>query len=1003
MSAAAGPSGHQSDAAIIWPTFDRPAWLLLIPPLCLAAWWIARSSLAGWTASRQLLHLAIRCLVLALLCVALAEPRARWKGDDVAVIAVLDVSDSVPADQQRLGVQFLRASLDKRPPQGRLGVVTAARDPFVQTLPTAGLPRLDIGDFGPTDASDLRRAVDLARAVVPADAAGRVLLISDGNPTSAPLTDIAGSLAAAGVPIDVAAVGYDRSALVRIDDIAVPAWVRDGDTIACRIVMHAGRPASGRLTLLLNGEPVDLDPDSPSLAARVDLPPGPTVLSQSIRLPSGPVHRIAAVFEPDDPAASIPQLLRAEGVTFTSDQGRVLILAEDPPQAAPLLAALTADNIKADLRPAADAPRTLAEWSGFDAVVLFNQPASNFSQAQQHSMVRFVHDAGGGLLVIGGPDSYGAGGWIGSPLAAAMPVLLDPPQKRQMPMGALAIIIDRSGSMGAPVGTSGLTQQQIANEAAILGVRALASLDQVAVIAFDDQAQTVVPLTRVRDPQDIARRIRAIGPGGGTNLFPALDAAAAELAKSPAGVKHVIVLTDGQTVGDPQQGLARAAELHRRGITLSAVAIGDQSNDPLLAGLARTAAGRLYNVNSAAANALLPQIFIKEAQTVRRTLIWEGPPFSPTLAAHADSLRGLPSPLPAITGYVVTADRGGLAVVTLRGPEGDPILAHWQHGLGRVMAFTSDAAARWNAAWTSSAAFGSFWQQQLKWVMRPSSDAASRVTIDTRDDRATVSLELFGPDGDRLDLATVRARLVPPPGAQPGPDPSRQVTFRQTGPGRFQAELDALAVGSHLLAIRYDAAADDAVGQRPMSGSVRAAIIRRAADEFREPVPNTNLLTELATRTNGRIYRLDPAGADLWAREHARMPEISRTAWLLVAIAAIALFLFDVAARRVTLDLQRLRALFASTPQTASASMATLAAAKSRAAATIAEHTHPSSHSAATTPAETTRASTLPTAPASPTPTPPPAPAEPEPRGQDLMSRLQAAKKRSLPPGGPTP
>lgn len=988
-------------ASPVWPTFDHPTWLLLIPPLCLAAWWIARRSLAGWDLSRQTAHLLIRCVVIALLCVALAEPHARWRTDDVAVVAVVDVSDSVPGDQRRLADEFLTASLAKRPTKDRFGLVTTAREAYVQSLPGANAPRIDFGTTGSGDGSDLRKGVDLARALFPADAAGRVLLISDGNETPGSLSGAAAALSASGVPIDVASVEYDRSALVRVEDVVVPAWARDGDTITARVVMTAGRAASGRLTLLLDGEAVDLNADTPALSARVNLKPGAQVFSLPLRLPIGPIHRIEAVFEPDDRAASMPPLLRAEGVTFTSDRGRVLVLAEDASAAAPLVSSISSDNFKIEVRAASTAPYALAEWSGYDAVVLVNQPASNFSQAQQEAMLRYVHDAGGGLLVIGGPESYGAGGWIGSPLADALPVLLDPPQKRQMPLGALALIIDRSGSMGAPVSGTGMSQQLIANEAAILGVRALSRLDQVTVIAFDDGAKTVVPLTSVSDPEGIARRIRSIGPGGGTNIFPAIDAAAKELSKSPGGVKHIIILTDGQTVGDPNEGLAMAADLKRHGVTLSTVAIGDQSNDPLLVGLARTAGGRFYNVKREGSNGVLPQIFIKEAQTVRRTLIWEGPAFVPKLAYGGEAMRGVTGPLPGITGYVVTADRGGLSTVALRGPEGDPILAQWQHGLGRVTAYTSDATTRWNAAWIGWGSFVPFWEQQIKWIMRPSGDANARVSVDMRGERAKVSLDLLDAAGERVNFAAIRARIVPPQHTDVNRDEPRDVAFRQIGPGRYEADVDAVAAGTHLLSLRYDAGGgeSDAAGSR--SGSVRAAIIRRAGEEFRQPVPNTNLLWDLARRTNGRIYRLDPQGADLWVREHLQMPEISRAIWLLVALIAIAAFLVDVAVRRVANDIGRLRAwgvgLFVAAPVRRSDALSSLAKAKAKAAASM-PRAIPSSHlpSASPGPGSVPSQSRSAVVQIASAPTPlakvPPATKSSD---VDTLERLRAAKKRS--------
>ncbi|MFN5958663.1 MAG: hypothetical protein ACK462_12095, partial [Planctomyces sp.] len=60
---------------------------------------------------------------------------------------------------------------------------------------------------------------------------------------------------------------------------------------------------------------------------------------------------------------------------------------------------------------------------------------------QQSELRSYVHDLGGGLLMVGGDESFGAGGWIGSPLAEALPIKMDPPQKREMPRGALMLVM----------------------------------------------------------------------------------------------------------------------------------------------------------------------------------------------------------------------------------------------------------------------------------------------------------------------------------------------------------------------------------------------------------------------------------------------------------------------------------------------------------------------------------------------------------------------------------
>lgn len=776
--------------------------------------------------------------------------------------------------------------------------------------------------------------------MVPADAAGRVLLISDGNETAGRLSEAARSFRTAGVPIDVASISYDRSGHVRVENVVAPLWVREGETIPVRVVLHSGRPTSGRLTLLIDGVAVDLDPDSEGVARRMNLQSGVNVFSQQLRLPGASVHRIEATFEPDNDAGSIQSLLRGEAMTFTSTRGRILVLADNREEAYPFLESLRSEHVNLEVMHGRSAPYLVEDWSSYDAVVLFDQPASNFTRTQQVGLARAVHDSGVGLLVVGGPNSFGAGGWIGSSLEGVFPVLLEPPARRELPMGALALVIDNSGSMGMGVSGTSLSQQQIANESAILGVRTLSRLDHVTVISFDSISRLVVPLTLCADKDSIERSIRTISPSGGTNLFPAIDLAASELAKSTAGVKHIIILTDGQTMGDPQAGLRTAARLRRNGVTITTVSIGDGSNDPLLAALAQEGGGRYHPVTSEDSRAQLPQIFVKEAQTVRRSLIWEGAGFSPELSVVGESLVGFVGPFPSVTGYVVTADRGGLATVALRGPEGDPLLAHWQHGLGRVTAYTSDATTRWNSAWRGWGSFDAFWRQQLSWVTRPSSDANVTVNVDVRGERALVSLDMLDSVGERVNFAAIRGRLLLPAGSRSdGADVARDVTFRQVGPGRYESEVELSRVGSHLLSMRYEALSRREEGEVVLSGNVRAAIVRPGGEEFRRESPNLGLLREVAALTEGREYLLDPAGTDLWGREHLKMPEISRPMWLLAALLACGVFLLDVAARRVSIDYGRMRAgvtgLLKTSPRVSGGTLSTLAGAKERAGASI--------------------------------------------------------------------
>ena len=495
--------------------------------------------------------------------------------------------------------------------------------------------------------------------------------------------------------------------------------------------------------------------------------------------------------------------------------------------------------------------------------------------------------------MIGGPDSFGAGGWIGSPLADALPIQLDPPQKREMPMGALAIVLDSSGSMAAGISGTSMTQMEAANEAAVSAVEALSRLDRVSIVAFSGEPRVVLPLTQARDKATIARRIRSISSGGGTNMYPGIREALTQLESSPAGLKHIIVLSDGQTLGDARTGNNLARRIARQGMTISTVAIGDNADHRLLRTIAKSGDGRFYSVTNAGGLAQLPQIFVKEAQTIRRALIWEGKPFSPaTTGIPTETMRGI-NAVPPISGYIVAAEREGLSLVTLRGKEEDPVAAQWQYGLGKSVAFTSDATSRWASAWTAWDGYDQFWSQHIRWAMRPGGDSTLRVTTRNDGDRTRIIVDAFNPSGERLDFATFRARAATPD------DQGVDIDLRQTGPGRYEGSFDTSKPGSYVLNMLYRAPGGDGAA---LEGSAQAAVVRPFADEYKALRTNHALLRRVASITGGRVLDADPARADLWTRTGVEMPVTRTPIWQALAIAAIAIFLLDVAVRRVRID-----------------------------------------------------------------------------------------------------
>ncbi|MGP1347933.1 MAG: VWA domain-containing protein [Phycisphaerales bacterium] len=890
--------------------FEQPLWLLLIPTLGALVFIIARRSISGLGAITRGVSLMVRLLVICLVSMALSEPSWRDEARDVALTVVLDRSASMPDQASEAVTEFLGQALGNADPaRSRLGVITAAAAPRIESVPSRGVRPEDAWNriidaglgTGDRDSTDLASAVRTALAVTPGDAGGRVLLISDGNETAGALLTAAEIARAQGVPIDVMPIRYEIEREVVLERLVAPTEARMGQSTRLRFVVRSTHETDVEIALEADGRVYDLTPNEPGLTRVERLNPGVNVIEAPITLDNAQPYRFSATVRPLDPSAdAIVENNRSMAVTFVHGRGRVLIYSNNFAEAEQLTRTLTEAEIGVQLSAPDLGPSTFDELQQYSAVVLMNVSAGDFAPQRVRDLARYVSETGGGLVMIGGPRSLGAGGWSGSEVAEVLPVLLDPPQRRNLPRGALALVIDSSGSMYSPVGNTGLNQMEIAKAGALAAARALSPQDLITVVSFSGTYRVDLPLQEV-EGSPVDRAINRLDSGGGTNMWPALEHAARILGEAQAGQKHMIVLTDGQSSGGDFQRLIRG--LQNNNISLSAISIGDFADDPVLNNLALAAGGTFYKVSGAANIAKLPQLFIKEAQIVRRALIWEGDPFAPVVTDRAaEPMRNMPSSLPAVSGYIITTDRGGLSQITARAPteEADPIVAQWQFGLGRAMVFTSDATTRWSTAWTTWAGFRAFWDQHIRWVMRPTGSADVQTVLQPDGDRTRVILNALESDGDPMNFGRFMARVLRPDGT------GEPVELIQTGPGRYEGRFDTPEAGAYLFAATYESASDagSAEGGQPVRGSVLASTTRAFADEHRAERDNTPLLQQVAEMTGGRVLAGDVDGEPLFDRAGVSMPVALSPIHLLLLVIAVGVFVADVGVRRVRVDLR---------------------------------------------------------------------------------------------------
>lgn len=760
----------------------------------------------------------LRAAIVATLLLALADPVVPRPAETVAVLA--DVSDSV-------GDAALRAAAGLDVPEGvRLDVWHYAGEPSeASDLDAAAAQGLNVG------------RTDLGRALAAATArnVGRVLVIGDGLDTEGDPVS-----ARPDVPVDVMPVESVEN--LRLATVRAPLRAAPGSTVRLELALTSDRAGPALVEIRLG--------DTVVHERRVEVPTGRSTVPVRITLPeTGPARIEASVRAPwtqptrDDALALDVDLESRDPVWVVGDPAFAELLEA---QGLPVRR-----MTPGEMRLPIDA-----------GAVVLRGSAADFTARQLEALADWVND-GGGLLMTGGPESFGLGGWYRTPVEAVLPVDSDLRSEVQVPLLAMVMVLDRSGSMagGAP------SKIALARQGAAEVVELAFERDQLGLIAFDDDRDWVFELrpATARGKLEMLSAIRQLGTGGGTILGPALVEAIDALRDSDASIKHLIVLSDGRLYdgqgpfgGDPVDLVGEVDAAREAGITLSTIAIGEQADFARLRALADAGDGRYYEALDVST---LPRIFAGEAMTVSRTLLRDDPG-APEVRPHP-LLAGSGGP-PAPNAYVATTLKPDAEALWTYGDE-EPLLAVRRQQLGRTAAFTSDLGGL-------AGALGS-WPELptvlgdlVRWLAARPERFAAQVRQDGEDTSLVVDAV---EDGRFLDGLSLTARAG-----------GRERPLRAVGPGRYATDLPAAAAGE------------------PIVVSQGGEVVARARYLAQNPELRTGdgraALERLAETSGGRV--LSPG--DAWDPGPAPRPR-SLAPWALAL--AGTLFLLELVLRRVRL------------------------------------------------------------------------------------------------------
>lgn len=957
--------------------FSDPIWLWLAVPavaIVVIGWLAASRTLP---AGRRIGSLAIRLALVACLVLSLAGVRLALPADRLSVVFLLDASASMLDATREDLVAWARETVSEMPEGDSAGVVVFGSNALVERLPSDLAELADPASQPVVGATDVGAAVRLGAAIFPTGTQQRMVLLSDGNDTSGEAADAIAAATSRGIRLDVVMPADESAAEVLVDAVDAPPGARVGETIDLEVRVRSTITTGATLRLLADGATV---------ATRdLDLEPGITTLPFAVTAEEPGFHVFRAVIEPGDDR--FPENNAAEAYVLVTGEPQVLVATDDAARAADLVDSLTEGNLDVTVVASTGVPSSLTTLAGYDAVVLDNVEADALGPATMASLQVYVRDLGKGLVMLGGRGSYGAGGYLGTPLEETLPVYMTVRDRERSPEVAMVAVVDKSGSMADchctgdsrdsanPSGTRGFEKVDIAREAILRAAEAMAPTDQLGVVAFDEGAHWAVRTA----PIDFGALEAGIGfpADGNTNIYAGLKAAYDDLVDNPATLRHIILITDGWSTHGAYDELLD--DMRAAGITLSTIGTGGGSAG-LLERLAEEAGGRYYDAGDATQ---IPDIFLRETiRTAGEQVVEET--FQPIPSAPSEILDGLDAGrLPQLLGYNATTAKGSATVSLLTGRE-DPLLAQWQYGLGRAVAWTSDARQQWATPWIGTAEYGTLTAQLVAWTL-PAQDAEG---IDVRfspADRGNLDVEVtsFDDDGAPRNFFRTVIRLV-----SPDLDPAQSV-LEQIGPGRYAGTVKAADPGAYL--VRVAQTFEDESGTDAASRTL--GLVSPAADEFRLLGVDADALAAFATAGRGRQLSLDAEdpGAEVW-RHDITASAFPTPVWPWLLLLAIVLVPLDIGVRRVALsgaDVTRARACVArrlgiggrAEPE-AVPGLAELRAAKAR-SERRADRATPATAAEPEPPA----ASVEPAPPPAPPPASPPQPAPPTPAARPVTGQ----------------
>lgn len=853
--------------------FQYPEVGLLSIPLGLAYWrWVRVRGITGW----------LRAGLLILMLLVLTAPEWDVGGRGIDIVAVVDRSRSMTADAEQRILELLTNLMKGRGSGDRVGVVIFGQQSSVETM----LSHTAVLSGGYTrqvlpDGSDLEAGLQTALNLIDPHRPARILVLSDGEANGPPVASAIRRAQELQVPIDYRGFERIRTGDLAVEAVLLPEVVGPREPFQFSVTIYADKDAPGTVSVTREGRQI--------ASVKRHFSHGSNQVLFRDLLETGGLHTYEVQLEvPQDP---LPENNRGAGVVRVEAAPRLLVLNQDG-QDDNCVRALRAGKLPVDVAQAASHPLTQDALEGYRAVILENVPARDLGRQKMERLTQFVEDLGGGLLLTGGERSFGTGGYFKSPLDEILPVSMEMRQEHRKLSLAIAIVLDRSGSMTAPV-AGGKTKMDLADLGTAECVRLLSAGDSVAIIAVDSSPHVIQELTPVDDSEAIARKALKIqSEGGGIFVYEGLVAAGEQLLQAEQLTKHIILFSDAQDSEEPGDYRNLLAKYEQAGITTSVIGLGTETDvdAALLKDIAHLGRGNIMFTTDAQE---LPRLFTEDTMSVARSSFVKKDEktqphgISGQLLVDARLIGELPAgQFPNVDGYNLSylKEKATSGVVS-QDEFAAPWSAFWYRGLGRVAAITVEVDGVYSGQFARWDRYSDFMITHARWLLGGEEPEEAFLTVEHTGQDALATLEL---DPDRPGPQSVASPVLTV--VQPGADRQQplQIPFVWQGANTLEARFQLTQIGTYRPLVK--------LGARSF---VRGPTITLPySPEF---APRTasgegmDVLKSLAEKTNGRA-RVNPV-------EMLADPPRASTKWPLspvLLVVGILVLILEIAGRRLS-------------------------------------------------------------------------------------------------------